>query len=83
VPKVASALVRLTRTGQTPAPAVVDLVHAAFAHRRKALPRSLALAGGDRERAQAALVELGHPADARAERLSPDDFHRLAEILGA
>jgi 16S rRNA (adenine1518-N6/adenine1519-N6)-dimethyltransferase len=83
VPKVDSALVRLTRKGPAPAAAVVDLVHAAFAHRRKALPRSLALSGGDRERAQAALVELGHPADARAERLSPDDFHRLAEILGA
>jgi 16S rRNA (adenine1518-N6/adenine1519-N6)-dimethyltransferase len=60
---------------------VVDLVHAAFAHRRKALPRSLALKGEDRERAQAALGEIGHPADARAEQLSPDDFRRLAEIL--
>jgi 16S rRNA (adenine1518-N6/adenine1519-N6)-dimethyltransferase len=83
VPKVDSALVRLTRTGPAPDPALVELVHAAFAHRRKALPRSLALTGGDRERAQAALVEIGHPADARAERLSADDFRRLAEILRA
>jgi 16S rRNA (adenine1518-N6/adenine1519-N6)-dimethyltransferase len=59
----------------------VDLVHAAFAHRRKALPGSLALAGYDRDRAQAALADIGHPRDARAERLSPDDFRRLAEIL--
>jgi hypothetical protein len=25
---------------------------------------------------------MGHPADARAERLSPSDFARLAELLG-
>ena len=61
----------------------VDMVHAAFAHRRKVLPHSLALKGLDRERAQEALVEIGHPADARAERLSPDDFRRLAAILRA
>ena len=50
----------------------------AFAHRRKALAGSLALAPGAapgvRERARAALVELGHPADERAERLSPEEF---------
>ena len=83
VPNVDSALVRLTRTAPAPDAALVELVHNAFTHRRKALPRSLALAGGDRERAQSALVEIGHPADARAERLSPDDFRRLAEILRA
>ena len=81
VPNVESARVRRARVGPPPDAALVDLVHAAFAHRRKALPGSLALAGHDRERAQAALVELGHPRDARAERLSPDDFRRLAEIL--
>ncbi|HYH59776.1 MAG TPA: 16S rRNA (adenine(1518)-N(6)/adenine(1519)-N(6))-dimethyltransferase RsmA [Thermoleophilaceae bacterium] len=83
VPNVDSALVRLTRTAPPPDPRVAELVHAAFAHRRKALPRSLAHAGGDRERAQAALVEIGHPPDARAERLSPADFRRLADILRA
>ena len=83
VPNVESALVRLRRVAPAPDPAVVALVHAAFAHRRKALPRSVALAGGDRERARAALVELGHPADARAERLTPADFRRLADILAA
>ena len=80
-PNVDSALMRLRRVRPPADHAVVELVHAAFAHRRKALPRSLALANHDRERAQAALVELGHPPDARAERLSPDDFRRLAEIL--
>jgi 16S rRNA (adenine1518-N6/adenine1519-N6)-dimethyltransferase len=83
VPNVDSALVRLTRIAPSADGAVVDLVHAAFAHRRKALPRSVALAGYDRERARAALVELGHPADARAERLAPHDFARLTEILRA
>ena len=83
VPNVESALVRLRRVGPSPEQELIDLVHAAFAHRRKALPRSLAHDGRDRERAQAALVEIGHPADARAERLSPADFRRLAEILSA
>ncbi len=83
VPNVDSALVRLARVAPPGDAALVGLVHAAFAHRRKALPRSVALAGFDRERAKAALLEIGHRADARAERLSPDDFRRLAEILAS
>jgi 16S rRNA (adenine1518-N6/adenine1519-N6)-dimethyltransferase len=62
------------------------LVHAGFAHRRKALAGSVALvpgADGDlRDRARAALRELGHPADARAERLPPGDWPRLADAIG-
>jgi 16S rRNA (adenine1518-N6/adenine1519-N6)-dimethyltransferase len=85
VPKVDSALVVLTRRAPPPPPVVIALVHAAFAHRRKALAGSLALAPGAapgiRERARAALVELGHPPDARAERLAPADFEGLAERL--
>lgn len=85
-PGVESALVALRRTGPSAPPATVALVHAAFAHRRKALPGSLALAAGGtpelRDRVRRALVELGHPADARAERLPPEDFERLAELLG-
>jgi 16S rRNA (adenine1518-N6/adenine1519-N6)-dimethyltransferase len=83
-PHVDSALVVMRRTGPAAPPAVVSLVHAAFAHRRKALPRSLELVTGDRadrEQARAALEELGHPPDARAERLEPRDFARLAELL--
>jgi 16S rRNA (adenine1518-N6/adenine1519-N6)-dimethyltransferase len=83
VPNVESALVRLRRVAPAPDPRVVELVHAAFAHRRKTLASSLALAGEDRERVHAALVELGHPPDARAERLAPEDFRRLADILSA
>jgi 16S rRNA (adenine1518-N6/adenine1519-N6)-dimethyltransferase len=35
-----------------------------------------------RERVRAALVELGKPADVRAERLSPGDFRALSKALG-
>ena len=84
-PNVESALVALRRTGPAATADVSALVHAAFAHRRKALAGSLALAPGApegiRESARAALAEIGHPQDARAERLSPGDFARLAELL--
>jgi 16S rRNA (adenine1518-N6/adenine1519-N6)-dimethyltransferase len=86
VPNVDSVLVVLERTGPAAPPELRALVQAAFAHRRKALARSLALSpafGADvRERARAALVDLGHPADVRAERLSPEEFRALAEALG-
>jgi 16S rRNA (adenine1518-N6/adenine1519-N6)-dimethyltransferase len=85
-PNVESALLRLRRTAPAASPELVALVHTAFAHRRKALPGSLALAegapAGIRERARAALEALDHPPDARAERLSPADFAALAEKLG-
>lgn len=85
-PRVESALVRLRRLAPPPPAATTALVRAAFAHRRKALAGSLALAAGSagdvRERARTALERLGHPADARAERLSPGDFEALAEALG-
>jgi 16S rRNA (adenine1518-N6/adenine1519-N6)-dimethyltransferase len=85
-PHVDSVLVGLRRRGPGATPAVRELVHGAFAHRRKALAGSLALAPGAprdiRDRTRAALAELGHPADERAERLRPEEFARLAAILG-
>jgi 16S rRNA (adenine1518-N6/adenine1519-N6)-dimethyltransferase len=85
VPRVDSALLRLRRIGPAPSPAVRKLVHAAFAHRRKALPRSLELALEDgrelREAARAALDAIGHPKDERAERLAPQEFVALARKL--
>ena len=61
----------------------------AFAHRRKSLARSLALAGPreqlpgfSREQIRDALERIGHRPDARAERLAADDFRALAELLG-
>jgi 16S rRNA (adenine1518-N6/adenine1519-N6)-dimethyltransferase len=85
VPNVDSVLVGLDRSGPAPDPGLRDLVNAAFAHRRKALAGSLALAPGAapdiRERARAALVTLGHPPDVRAERLSPRDFALMYDTL--
>jgi 16S rRNA (adenine1518-N6/adenine1519-N6)-dimethyltransferase len=85
-PNVESALLTLRRTGLAADDSLRGLVHAGFAHRRKALAGSLALAGGAatdiRGAAREALVEIGHPADARAERLAPGDWTRLAELLG-
>ncbi len=86
VPNVDSALVRLERTGPAPPAELRQLVRGAFAHRRKALPRSLELAGGIggpdvRARARTALEELGHPPDERAERLAPEEFRELLERL--
>ena len=85
VPNVDSVLVGLRRVGAGADPAVRSLVQDAFAHRRKALARSLALSPSRsddvRDRARAALNALGHPADERAERLSPKEFLVLAARL--
>ncbi|MFZ1924637.1 MAG: 16S rRNA (adenine(1518)-N(6)/adenine(1519)-N(6))-dimethyltransferase RsmA [Solirubrobacteraceae bacterium] len=84
VPNVDSVLVKIVRTAPAPTPAVRKLIAGAFAHRRKALARSLVLSGTHhtREEIRAALVELGHPADERAERLAPAEFVELAGVLG-
>jgi 16S rRNA (adenine1518-N6/adenine1519-N6)-dimethyltransferase len=82
VPNVDSVLIGLRRTGPAPVAGLRELVAGGFAHRRKALARSLALStGADVGAVRAGLVELGHPADARAERLSPADFAALWELL--
>jgi 16S rRNA (adenine1518-N6/adenine1519-N6)-dimethyltransferase len=84
-PRVESALAVLRRTGPAPTRRLAALVHAAFAHRRKALAGSLALApgapAGIRERARTALEQMGHPPDERAERLAPEEFRELARRL--
>jgi 16S rRNA (adenine1518-N6/adenine1519-N6)-dimethyltransferase len=82
-PRVESALVRLERTGPWPGDAVARLVRGAFAHRRKALARSVGIAGvASRERTLEALEALGLPAAARAEELAPAEFAALARELG-
>jgi 16S rRNA (adenine1518-N6/adenine1519-N6)-dimethyltransferase len=89
VPNVDSVLLglRRRRTGLGASTTVTRLVHDAFAHRRKALAGSLALAPNApaqiRDRARQALTEMGLPADVRAERLSPADFVELARRLAA
>jgi 16S rRNA (adenine1518-N6/adenine1519-N6)-dimethyltransferase len=84
VPNVDSVLVVLERrpgAGDVP-PALRSFVQGAFAHRRKALPRSLQLHTGVkalRERARASLAALGLPEDVRAERLTPAQMRELWE----
>ncbi|HSZ13147.1 MAG TPA: 16S rRNA (adenine(1518)-N(6)/adenine(1519)-N(6))-dimethyltransferase RsmA [Solirubrobacteraceae bacterium] len=77
-----------TGPGEGATPELRALVAAAFAHRRKTLVGSLALAGDSRslprrsrEQVREALTRLGHPADVRAERLSPEEFRALAGAL--
>lgn len=85
-PRVDSVLLRMRRAGPAPEPAVRALVHAAFAHRRKALAGSLALApgapAGVRDRTRMALERIGQSAGARAEALTPQQFAQLADALG-
>jgi 16S rRNA A1518/A1519 N6-dimethyltransferase RsmA/KsgA/DIM1 with predicted DNA glycosylase/AP lyase activity len=72
----------MRRIGPGAPPPLAHLVRAAFAHRRKSLPRSLELARpGTLEPAQRALERIGRPADARAETLSPEDFERFSAAL--
>lgn len=87
VPNVDSILIVLRRIAPAPSEALRAFVHAAFAHRRKTLAASVALALGPdapkREAIADALTRLGHPADARAERLRPNELAALAALLGA
>jgi 16S rRNA (adenine1518-N6/adenine1519-N6)-dimethyltransferase len=88
VPNVDSVLLGLSRTGPAAQSGLSVLVHGALAHRRKTLAGSLALVtsgplaakvagAAGRERVRAALIELGHPPEVRAERLSPPQFRDL------
>jgi 16S rRNA (adenine1518-N6/adenine1519-N6)-dimethyltransferase len=82
-PNVDSALVAFRRK-ELPAdfPRLKRVVVASFAHRRKTLPNSLALAGlTTRERAAGALAAIGQQAEVRAEALAPADFVALTRAL--
>ena len=82
-PNVDSALVAFRRTA-LPADyrRVKEVVTAAFAHRRKTLPNSLALAGVvSREQAGEALAAIGRAAEARAEELAPEEFVAVTNEL--
>jgi 16S rRNA (adenine1518-N6/adenine1519-N6)-dimethyltransferase len=84
-PNVDSVLVMLRRRAGSPPPELVAVVHAGFAHRRKALAGSVGLVpGGEelRDAVRAALAAIGQQQDARAERLAPEDWPRLAEAIG-
>ena len=85
-PNVDSMLIAFRRSPRWPelAPdwdAIRTCVHAAFAHRRKTLPNSLALAGwAERSAAEAACVAAGIDPRARAEAVLPDDLVALARL---
>jgi 16S rRNA (adenine1518-N6/adenine1519-N6)-dimethyltransferase len=82
-PNVDSALVAFRRS-ELPANygRIKELVTAAFAHRRKTLPNSVAQAGlATREEAVAALAAIGRPAEIRGEALAPAEFVELAGAL--
>ena len=81
-PKVESAIVAFERSDGPDLALVRPVVTGAFAHRRKTLANSLALAGvASREDAVEALAAVGVRPDARAEQLEPQDFVALAEAL--
>jgi 16S rRNA (adenine1518-N6/adenine1519-N6)-dimethyltransferase len=81
-PNVDSALVAFRRTAPGIAPEVKRVVEAAFAHRRKTLANSLALAGvAARDDAARALERIGRDPSARAEALAPLEFVALADAL--
>jgi 16S rRNA (adenine1518-N6/adenine1519-N6)-dimethyltransferase len=81
-PNVDSALVAFHRTAPGIPPGVKRVVTAAFAHRRKKLVNSLALAGvASREDAAAALAAVGRDPGSRAEELAPPEFVAFARAL--
>ena len=81
-PNVDSALVAFRRTRAGIEPGVKRLVEASFAHRRKTLVNSVALAGAaPRAEAAAALVAIGRARSVRAEELEPAEFEALAAAL--
>jgi 16S rRNA (adenine1518-N6/adenine1519-N6)-dimethyltransferase len=89
-PNVDSALVAFRRREPLPERygAIKAVVAAAFAHRRKTLPNSVALAGraprarAAPARAAAALEAIGRDPGVRAEALAPPEFVALAKALG-
>jgi len=81
-PRVESAILGLVRTGPAADSRTRELVRAAFAHRRKALARSVEHVNpGSLGPTREALAELGLAVDSRAEALSPEDFAALSAKL--
>jgi 16S rRNA (adenine1518-N6/adenine1519-N6)-dimethyltransferase len=82
-PNVDSALVAFARkrTWGPEFASVKQVVQGAFAHRRKTAANSLELSGYSRASVHGALADMGLSAAVRAERISPEQFERLAELL--
>jgi 16S rRNA (adenine1518-N6/adenine1519-N6)-dimethyltransferase len=82
-PNVDSALLAFRRRALPVGfPEIKRVVEGAFSHRRKTLANALQLAGiAERERAVAALADIGRRADSRAEALEPTEFVHLVAAL--
>ena len=88
-PKVTSSVVRLTPLAAPPVDAepkaLFAVIRAAFAQRRKTLLNALSAAYGSRfskDQLRQILLECGLPESVRGERLSLEEFSRLARALG-
>jgi 16S rRNA (adenine1518-N6/adenine1519-N6)-dimethyltransferase len=82
-PRVESALVAFQREPVAAIGSVRPVVEAAFAQRRKTAANAIAHSGlASRAGVEEALASIGHPANARAEELTPTEFVQLAEALG-
>ena len=87
-PKVTSSVIRLVPRAHPPVDAdpeaLFRLIRSAFAQRRKTLLNALSAAYGSRlskEELRQAISDCGLPEAVRGERLSLEDFSRLANIL--
>jgi len=83
-PEVDSVILRLTLRKDRPGPVLfkrlTTLVKLSFAHRRKKMFRQAA-AGFDPDKLSAAMAQLGIDPDIRAEKVTPEQFLHLAELL--
>jgi 16S rRNA (adenine1518-N6/adenine1519-N6)-dimethyltransferase len=81
-PRVESALVAFERIEGPPLGRLKPVVEGAFAHRRKTLANSLALAGvASRSAVEEALASLGRQPNARAQELTPGEYVPLTDRL--
>src|SRR5690554_1582484 len=81
-PKVTSAVVRVdVDEAARPDPGLFELIHQAFAHRRKTLRKNLEYAGLERENVLAALQDLDLDPRVRAEQLDLESFKELRQRL--
>lgn len=83
IPNVDSAIVRLDRRVPPDVPHTLyyDVVHAAFAQRRKTLRNTLAAVAGSTDAATAALEAARIDPSERAENLGRDEFAALAQVM--
>ena len=81
-PRVDSAILEITRRRPGPDEATRKLVRAGFAHRRKAMARSVDMAiPGSLVKVRQALESAGIDPGIRAEALSPDQFAKLSGMI--